>query len=161
MKKASLVVLALVALAAIVAGCSDGDDSGSGTTAATEATETLTKAEFIKQGDAICEEANQQNETEAEEFAEDNGFTLEKATDEQLEDAITEVLVPSLNQQAEDIAALGAPQGDEERVEKITASLEEGAGEIEDEPSLAFEGEPLKESSRLADDYGFKVCGQE
>lgn len=158
MKKASLVVLALVALVAIVAGCGGSDDSGGETT---EATETLTKAEFIKQGDAICEEANEQNETEAEEFAEDNGFTLEKATDEQLEEAITEVLVPSLNQQAEDIAALGAPQGDEDRVEKIVVSLEDGAGEIEDEPSLAFEGEPLKESSRLADDYGFEVCGQE
>ena len=156
MKKASLVVLALVA--AIVAGCGGSDDSGSETT---EATVTLTKAEFIKQGDAICEEANEQNETEAEEFAEDNGFTLEKATDEQLEEAITEVLVPSLNQQVEDIAALGAPQGDEEQVEKIVVSLEDGAGEIEDEPSLAFEGDPLKESSRLAKDYGFEVCGQE
>ena len=156
MKKASLVVLALVA--AIVAGCGGSDDSGSETT---EATVTLTKAEFIRQGDAICEEANEQNETEAEEFAEDNGFTLEKATDEQLEEAITEVLVPSLNQQVEDIAALGAPQGDEEQVEKIVVSLEGGAGEIEDEPSLAFEGDPLKESSRLAKDYGFEVCGQE
>lgn len=156
MKKASLVVLALAA--AIVAGCGDSDDSGSETT---EATVTLTKAEFIKQGDAICEEANEQNETEAEEFAEDNGFTLEEATDEQLEEAITEVLVPSLNQQVEDIAALGAPQGDEEQVEKIVVSLEGGAGEIEDEPSRAFEGEPLKESSRLAKDYGFEVCGQE
>ena len=156
MKKASLVVLALVA--AIVAGCGGSDDSGSETT---EATVTLTKAEFIKQGDAICEEANEQNETEAEEFAEDNGFTLEKATDEQLEEAITEVLVPSLNQQVGDIAALGAPQGDEEQVEKIVVSLEGGAGEIEDEPSLAFEGDPLKESSRLAKDYGFEVCGQE
>jgi hypothetical protein len=156
LKKASLVVLALVA--AIVAGCGGSDDSGSETT---EATVTLTKAEFIKQGDAICEEANEQNETEAEEFAEDNGFTLEKATDEQLEEAITEVLVPSLNQQVGDIAALGAPQGDEEQVEKIVVSLEDGAGEIEDEPSLAFEGDPLKESSRLAKDYGFEVCGQE
>jgi hypothetical protein len=158
LKKASLAVLALMALAAIVAGCGDSDDSGDGTT---EATEALTKAEFIKQGDAICEEANEQNETEAEEFAEDNGFTLEKATDEQLEDAITEVLVPSLNQQAEDIAALGAPEGDEDRVEEIVVSLESGADEIEEKPSLAFEGEPLKESRRLAGDYGFKVCGQE
>jgi hypothetical protein len=158
LKKASLVVLALVALAAIVIGCGDSDDGGSETT---EATETLTKAEFIKRGDAICEEANEQNETEAEEFAKEKDFTLEKATDEQLEEAITEVLVPSLNQQAEDIKALGAPQGDEGQVDKIIVSLEDGASEIEDDPSLAFEGRPLKESSRLADDYGFEVCGQE
>ena len=159
MKKASLVVLALVALATIVAGCGGGDDSE--TTETSETTEALTRVEFIKQADAICDEANEQSETEAEEFAEENGFELEKASDEELEEAITEVLVPSLNQQAEDIEALGAPEGDEERVEEILTSLEGAASEIEDEPSRAFEGEPLEESSRLAEDYGFKVCGQE
>ena len=158
MKKASLVMLALVALAAIVAGCGGDDDEAGETTATTEA---LTKAEFIRQGDAICKKANSQNRAEAEDFADENGFELEKASDEQLEEAISAVLVPSLNQQAEDVEALGAPAGDEERVEEIIASLEDAAGRIEDEPSSAFEGEPLREASRLAEDYGFKVCGGE
>jgi hypothetical protein len=153
LNKASLAVLAaLVALAAIVAGCG-GDDS--------ETTETLTKVEFIKQGDQICEEANEQSETEAEEFAEENDFKLEKASDEQLEEAVAEILVPSLNQQIEDLEALGAPEGDEEQVEEIIVSLEDAAGEIEDDPGIVFEGEVLKEPSELAEDYGFKVCGEE
>ena len=57
MNKASLAVLAvLVALAALVAGCGDGDDS--------DTTATLTKAEFIKQGDRICEKAEEQSEAQ-------------------------------------------------------------------------------------------------
>jgi hypothetical protein len=153
LNRASLVVLAaLVALAAIVAGCGS-DDS--------ETTEALTKVEFIKQGDQICEKANEQSETEAEEFAEENDFTLEKASDEQIEEAVAEVLVPNLNQQVEDLEALGAPEGDEERVEEIITSLEDAAGEIEDDPGLVFEGETLEEPSELAEDYGFEVCGQE
>ena len=63
-------VLALV----VVAGCGSDDDEGG--------EETLTKVEFIKQGDKICEEAEERSETEAEEFAEENGFELEKASNE-------------------------------------------------------------------------------
>lgn len=154
MNKATLAVLAaLVAIAALVAGCG-GDDEG-------DTTESLTKVGFIKQGDRICEKANEQAETEAEEFAEENGFTLEKASEEQIEEAVVAVLVPNLNQQAEDLEALGAPEGDEEQVEEIIVSLEDAASKIEDDPSLLFEGEVLNEPAKLGEAYGFKVCGQE
>lgn len=155
MNKAFLSATAvLVALAALVAGCGGGDET-------TDETVTLTKAEFIKQGDAICKEANEENETEAEEFAEENDFTLEKASEEQLEEAVAEVLVPSLNQQVEELDALGAPEGDEEQVEEIVVSLEDVAGEIEDDPSLVFEEKTLEKPAKLASSYGFKVCGAE
>jgi hypothetical protein len=153
LNKAFLAVLAAFALmAAVVAGCGD-DDS--------ETTATITKAELIKQGDQICEKANEASETEAEEFAEENDFTLEKASEEQIEEAVSEVLVPNLNGQAEDLEALGAPEGDEEQVEEIIVSLEGAADKIEDDPSLVFEGEVLEEPSKLAEAYGFKVCGEE
>jgi len=154
LNKALLAVLAAFALlAAVVAGCGSDDDS--------ETTATITKAELIKQGDQICEKANEESEAEAEEFAEENDFTLEKASEEQLEEAVAEVLVPNLNGQIEDIRALGAPEGDEEQVEEILVSLEGAADEIEDDPSVVFEGEVLKEPSKLAESYGFEVCGEE
>jgi hypothetical protein len=156
LNKASLLALAaLVALAALIAGCGGGDETTDSATVA------LTKAEFIKQGDAICKEASEDNEAEAEEYAEENGFALEKASKEQLEEAVAEVLVPSLNQEAEELDALGAPEGDEEKVEEIVVALEDATGEIEDDQSLIFEEETLEEPQQLAEDYGFKVCGQE
>jgi hypothetical protein len=153
LNKASLTVLAvLVALAALVVGCGGGDDS--------ETTETLTKAEFIKQGDQICEKANEASEDEAEEFAKENDFTLEKASKAQIEEAVGEVLVPNLNGQVEDLRALGAPEGDEDQIEEILVSLEGAADEIEGDPGLIFEGKTLEEPSKLAEDYGFEVCGE-
>jgi hypothetical protein len=155
LNKALLAALAaLVALAAVVAGCGGGDDT-------TDETATLTKAEFIKQGDAICKKGNDQSEKEAEEFAEDNDFSLEKASKDQLEEAVSEVLVPNLERQAEELAALGAPEGDEEKVEEIVVSLEDATGEIEDDPGVVFEGGVLDKPGKLAKDYGFKVCGEE
>jgi hypothetical protein len=145
---------AAAVLAALVAGCGGGDDT-------TDETVTLTKVEFIKQGDAICKESGDQSEKEAEEFAEDNGFTLEKASDEQLEEAVAAVLVPTLRQQADEIEALGAPEGDEEQVEEILVSLEGATDEIEDEPGVVFEEKVFDEPNELAEDYGFKVCGEE
>ena len=144
MSKRLIALLVGVFALVLVAGCGSDDEEGG--------EETLTKVEFIKQGDRICEEGEEQGETEAEEFAEENGFELEKASEEQLEEAIVEVLVPALSRQAEEINALGAPEGDEETVEAIIVSLEDAAAEVEDDPSLAFEGEPLKEASRLAED---------
>jgi hypothetical protein len=156
LNKAFLSAIAvLVALAALVAGCGGGDETTD------SATVTLTKTEFIKQGDAICKEANEENETEAEEFAEENDFTLEKASKDQLEEAVAEVLVPSLNQQVEELDALGAPKGDEDQVEEIIVSLEDATGEIEDDPSLVFEEKTLEKPNQLAEAYGFKVCGEE
>ena len=154
MNKALLAaVAALVALAAFVAGCGGGGDT-------TDVTVALTKTEFIKQGDAICKQGNEASEKEAEEFAEDNDFKLEKASKEQLEEAVGEVLVPNLEGQIEELDALGAPKGDEDKVEAIITSLEDATAEIDDDPGVVFEGDVLKKPSKLAQDYGFKVCGE-
>ncbi|HWJ42480.1 MAG TPA: hypothetical protein VNR67_03510, partial [Solirubrobacterales bacterium] len=136
------------------AGCGGGGDT-------TDETVTLTKAEFIEQGDAICKAGGDQSESEAEEFAEENGFDLEKGSEEQIEEAVAEVLVPTLRQQAEELDELGAPEGDEEQVEAIVVSLEGATDEIEDEPGLVFEEEVFDEPNELAQAYGFEVCGEE
>lgn len=155
MNRASLAALAaLVVLAATVAGCGGGDDSDT-------SGDSLTKAEFIKQGDAICEKANEQSEAEAEKFAKENDFKLERPTKEQLEEAVSEILVPNFKRQVADLKALGVPEGDEEQVEEMISSLETAADEIEDDPSLVFEEQVLKEPAQLAKDYGFEVCGKE
>ncbi len=158
MSKLLTAAVAAAALVVLVAGCGGGDETTDG---ATDESVTLTKEEFIKQGDAICKEAGDNSEKEAEEFAKENGFTLEKANEEQLEEAVAEVLVSSLRQQAEGLEALGAPEGDEEQVEKIIVSLEGATDEIEDEPRLVFKEEVFDEPNELARDYGFKVCGEE
>ncbi|MBK5219794.1 MAG: hypothetical protein JJE35_08415 [Thermoleophilia bacterium] len=151
------VAISLVALfAAVAAGCGGSDDTTSETTAA------LTKAEFIKQAEAICVKGNEAIEGEVEEFADDNEVDTEDPTKAQQEEVITDVVAPGTKQQVEEIADLAAPSGDEEQIEAIVESVESGTTELEDQPELLFgEKNPLAEGSKLARAYGLKECGEE
>jgi hypothetical protein len=114
---------------------------------------------LIKEGDAICRAALLDREEEVVKYANENDIAIKNPSKGEREEAVTGALVPVLNREIEELDALGAPEGDEEQVEEIIASLEGAAGEIEAEPALAFEGEPLAESGELAKAYGFRVCG--
>ncbi|MEZ5077328.1 MAG: hypothetical protein R2725_07800 [Solirubrobacterales bacterium] len=140
-----------VALLALAACGGDGDE----TTAA------LTKAEFIAQGDEICEQGDKAGEARLEEFAEENGIDLENPTKEQQEEAVTEVFAASLDSQAEGLRDLGTPEGDEGEVDEILGALESAVEELEDEPNLLFEEKAtgLNEAAALAGEYGFESCG--
>lgn len=156
-KRFTVLLATVVAFAAIAAGCgSSSDDS-------TEVV-VLTKTEFIEQGDAICVKGSKQIEKEADEFAEDNDVDTANPKTEDQEEVITTVVGPALQTQAEELDALGAPEGEEEAVAAIVEALEDGAAELEEDPG-ALLGEnvsnPLEEAEKLASEFGFKECGQE
>ena len=156
MSKLLTAAVAAALLAALVAGCGGGGDT-------TDETVTLTKTEFIKQGDAICKAGNEEIEAGFEEFAEENKIPKSgEPNQEQSVEIVETVILPSINQQGEEIRALGAPEGDEEQVDEILTSLEDAVAEGEDEPELLFEGrtDPFGKVNQMTQDYGFEVCGE-
>jgi hypothetical protein len=158
LSKRLIVLLAgVVAIAVIAAGCGSSSDDSTETTAA------LTKAEFVKQGDAICAKGSKQIEAEAEEFAEDNNVDTSKPTDKQQEELIATVLAPSLQTQADELGELSAPSGEEGKAAAMIDALEAGAEELEDDPGTLLENgaDPLGKANKLANEFGFKECGQE
>jgi hypothetical protein len=151
MSKGLIALAAGVLLVALVAGCGSSSDSSS-----------LTKAEFIKQADQICTKGEKSIENGAEKFAEENKVDTENPTKAQKEEVIKTVVAPDIRKQAEEIDDLGAPKGEESEVEAIVTSVEEGADELESKPAQLIEGKnPLEASSKLAKEYGLKVCGEE
>lgn len=148
---------ALVALAVLVAGCGGGDST-------TDATVTLTKAEFIKQGDAICKQGNAEIEAGFEDFSEDNDIPQnQEPSKTQGVEIVETVIVPNIKQQGEEIRALGAPEGEEGQVEDLLDSLDAAVSEAEEDPESLFDekSDPFAEANRQATDYGFEVCGEE
>jgi hypothetical protein len=155
LSKRLIVLLAgVVAIAVVAAGCGSSSDDSTETTAA------LTKAVFIKQGDAICVKGDKSLEAEADEFAKENDIDTNKPTTEQQEEVVSDVVGPAIREQGEEIDALGAPSGDEEQVEAIVAAVTSGAEEMEADPSSLTDKNPLAEATKLAKEYGFKSCGQ-
>ncbi len=158
MKLRLLVPLATaLAVALVVAGCGSSDDTSS-----TEAS--LTKAEFVKQADAICTQGSKDINAEFEEFTKEKGISETKAPAKDVqEEAVESILIPSISSQVEEVKALGTPEGDEGEVEALIAAEEEVLEEGEEDPVSLLEGGSAKEkeANKLATDYGLTACGAE
>jgi hypothetical protein len=158
--KPLMALFAALAALALVAGCGSGSDSSS-----TEATaSSLTKADFLKQGNAICAKGNKEIEQGFEEFGKEHKFSkTNEPTQAELEEAAEEVLIPNIRQELDAIRALGAPSGEEAEVEKVLAAAEKGLKQGEEDPgAMIKEGEgPFKEANQLAREFGLVKCGEE
>jgi hypothetical protein len=168
-RKIVLMLAALLALAALVAGCGGGDSSSSSSSGSTSADtsessestgEAPTKAVFIKEADEICGDADGVMAEEITDYAKENDIPIEKeepSEDQQVE-IFHAVVLPNIHKQAEEIAALTPPAGDEETVEDITDTLLSEVEDAEGEDGIPDES-TLEEASQKAQDYGFKTCG--
>lgn len=180
-RKLVLALIALLALAALVAGCGGGSSSEGGSTTGTEGgsaeaerdsgeSETSpghsggpapTKAAFIREADAICRKADAAVTEEITEYAEENEIPIsegEEPNEDQQIEIFHAVVLPNIATQAEEIAALTPPKGDEETIEDLTNTLSEEVAEAEEE-NTAPDGSTLEGATKQAHAYGFKTCG--
>jgi hypothetical protein len=142
-----------VALAAVPAGC--GDDEAAPTTTTT--TEPLTKTEFLRQADRICFSSEAQIEAAVDELV----AGRREPPPAEVRRIARRVVAPKLRAEAEAIRALGAPEGDAAKVERILAATERGADQLVADPEAAVDELPsgLREAERLARRYGSEHCG--
>ena len=161
MGKTLMALFAALAALALIAGCGGGSDSSSSTEAAKSS---LTKAEFLKQGNAICARGNKEIGEGFEEFGKEHHLSKKnQPTQAQLEEAAEEVLIPKIRHELDEIRALGAPSGEEAEVEAVLAAAEKGLAKGEENPgAMIEEGEgPFEEANELAREYGLVKCGEE
>ncbi len=170
-----LMSAAVLAIVLIVAGCGGGSDSttgdggsspdGGATTDGGDATTaSITKAQLIAGADAVCTKGGKESEAEFASYVRENEIPEGKEpTEAQYAEIADEILVPALQQQVDEIRALGVPAEDEAQVEAILNALDEAIEEIEAaDPKVAVQSAPkfLADAGELIQDYGFKVCGQ-
>jgi hypothetical protein len=147
-----------VALTVAVAGCG-GDDEASASS--------ITKAEFIKKADAICKQALEQAEVDFAALVKENETLLEETKEgtpafEAIYPAVVNgILAPTVEKEVDEIQALGAPEGDEAKVDAMLETLEGDLETAEAKPKrVGFEAEKIfAPSTELAREYGLKVCG--
>lgn len=134
----------LLTLALLIAGCGGSSE------------EPLTKAEFVKKGNKICQEATQTREKEVDELTE--RFNPNGDQEAFREEAVISLL-PTYQGAAEQIGDLAAPDGDEERVEEIVSAMNEAAEKVEANPQTAtISNLPFRQANQAAEDYGLNAC---
>jgi len=146
---------AVLVLGAIAAGCGE-DDSDS--------TATVTKAQFLKQGNAICAAGNKELDEEFEAFNEDGHLKEnQQPSDAEAEEIADTILLPAVTEQLDELRELDAPEGEEEQVDEILSEAESAVEEVEDDPaSIVTEANsPFTRVNKMAREYGLSVCGEE
>jgi hypothetical protein len=157
MRRTLLVLVLLSAgLALLASGC------GSDSSTADEASESLTKKQFVKRADAYCTRGYKAQARAMEKYAEKHGFSREP-TQAEREEVNTAVVLGFVRRKIEFFKSLPAPEGDEQKVQRMIASMERGLEQSEEDPaSLAkpYSPEPFTDTRHLTAEYGPWICGQ-
>ena len=148
----AVMLVAIVALLPVAAGC------GSSKKKSAAAAPALTKAAFLKRGNAICKRGNQQiNQVSRKLFPTKNA----RPSQAQLKKFATATLIPSVQSQINGVKALGAPKGDEAKVSAIITSAQAALDQGKKDPLLLVSSkhDPFAKTNKLAKAYGLTVCG--
>jgi hypothetical protein len=148
-KKGSVFLLCWAVLASaslLFAGCGGGDEST-----------TLTRAEFVQQVNNICKEAAAERRSLfQQEIAK---LKPGEATLKDRETLIHNVFVVPYENTADQIESLGAPSGDEEKIQALIEAMEAASRKVEKKPQVALESTiQYAVPNKLAIDYGLKGC---
>jgi hypothetical protein len=145
-----IVVGSTVALLAVgIAGCGGGDD-----TTEVETTAALSKSEFVTQANQICREGNKETDAAFENF--DNETSKAEA-----ETVIEDTFVPSVQRQINEIRDLGAPEGDEAKVDHMLDLAQADLDRIAEEPGIVLNGEDVDQFAdfaKIGHPYGLTEC---
>lgn len=120
----------------------------------------LTKAEFVKQANAICRDGRSRKTTAIFNFMKTH--QVGKSTRALEEKADTEIAMPPIQRMNEELRELAAPRGDEDKVNAIVDAFEAAVKSQEQNPGVVIAGsrDPFHVANLLAIKYGMNKCGE-
>ena len=150
---AGLALASLLLAAAAIAGCGGGDETS---TYPPGVSRPIAKVRFLAEADRICHSTNARIEAAADGLA----IRRHEPPPAEVRRVVLRIVVPTLRSEVEAIHSLGAPAGDEAKVQAILAATERGIRQIEADPVGVLDGPPpaLREAGRLAQAYGSAEC---
>lgn len=148
--KSVVVLTTLVLAVGALAGCGGSDDANSTTIAAA-----ISKEEFVTQGNQICADGNEQFDDALDQLQADVG---KRPSEADMEQFATESAVPIIQDQIDQLRALGVPAGEGDQVNEFLDSAQSNVDELENDPTL-FTSNLFAETNKLAGQYGLTECG--
>jgi hypothetical protein len=157
-----LVVVATVAALLIVAGCGGSGDS-SGGSEVTAQTGSLSKDEFVKKADAICEAARTEFLAKYTSFVEAHKADIGNAQKEKelIGEMVETLLAPNIEGQVEQISELGAPNAYAPEATSFLSALQKRVDELQGNPTeVSATPYPFKKAEDIAAKAGMKGCAE-
>lgn len=154
----SLFALSMVVLL-LVGGCGGGSSSSGGSE------QTLTKQQFIRRAHAICYHLSKKQVRKTEAFYAAHHLNAAEPSQRAQERNIVAVVLPVVEEKAEELGALPVPEGDEAKVRAIVTAMERGVRETKAHPewlaaSTSKHPNPFAEAEQLVVAYGVWLCAQ-
>jgi len=140
-------VVGLVVMAIILplqVGCANGTGNS------------LNKAEFIRQGNNICQKGEQEREAAfAEQVEQAEG---QKVTQQIKEEAVLSIFRP-YELMIRRLTRIGLPEGDEEDAEAVIDAMEQAVSDVQENPANLLSSDlPVRKANELATSYGLDKC---
>jgi hypothetical protein len=154
----SLVTLLGLGLGLVVAGC--GSSSSSSTTSSKATAPALTKAEYVKQGNAICKTGQAQQQAAFTAYAKAHHLNANSTpTKAQATQLATTVLIPDIQSQISKVKALVPTSADEAQVTAMLAAAQQDLDRVKQNPAqLVTNGNQFAHSGKLLHAYGLTSC---
>jgi len=145
--KKVVALVGVLALLVLSAGCGSGDDNS------------LTKAEFVKQADAICKKGEKKKNDSLVSAYKKVGSENKESKNAQ-EEIIVDVALPPISKMIEELDGLGALNGEEEKAERMVEAFEEEAENVEEDPAGTIAGKVgnFDEANKIAKELGMEDC---
>ena len=135
MTRAIVLVLALT----LLVGCGGGSD--------------ISKADFTKKANKICDAGNKK-------IADIGKSIGANPSADDVKKAVTDKLVPAVQDQIDKIRDLGFPKADKAKLTKIFDDSESALNKIKDDPETALNsGDPFGDINKQLNGYGLTSCG--
>jgi hypothetical protein len=145
-------IMTLGLIAAVGAGWGCGGSDGEATS------EPLTKAEFIKQANALCLKINREELADAAAWKKSYPGGVAEA-EAHADDALRTVIVPYMRRKAEELGALEPPAEDRAKIDRMVRNLSRASETLDDEGLEALTQSGALEFRQEATAYGLKSCG--
>jgi hypothetical protein len=141
---AATLAIAVALIAGVAAGCGSSNSD-------TTSTAAISKPEFLAKANAICKTGDAK-QTAAQEALGKN------PTQAEISNYTTNTLIPNVQAQIDQVKALGAPSGDEAKVNSMLALAQADLNKIKANPALINQGDQFVNFEKVAHPYGLTSC---
>lgn len=150
-KKSSIALLVSAAIAASLLGCGGGSESG------TADTPPLTKTQYVRQANEVCQAGLHKKDQQVKAAAERQGQEV-LADPEAAQSLIEEAVIPTYGETISQLKQLNPPANDKGTVAKMIGDYDAALQETKSDPVAAFQKNPFAKANEVAADYGLTSC---